>query len=107
MAKGMKAAVVHAFGPALTIEQVPVRTPASGQVRVRVSARGVCHTDLRAADGDWPVRPALPVILGHEGAGTVTAVGPGVTTLKEGDRVGVPWLHRACGTCEHCLTGWE
>jgi propanol-preferring alcohol dehydrogenase len=107
MAKGMKAAVVHAFGRALTIEEVPVPTPEPGQVLVRVIASGVCHTDLHAADGDWPVKPALPFIPGHEGAGTVAAVGPGVTTLKEGDRVGVPWLHRACGTCEHCLTGWE
>jgi alcohol dehydrogenase, propanol-preferring len=107
MAKGMKAAVVHAFGRALTIEEVPVPTPEPGQVLVRVIASGVCHTDLHAADGDWPVKPALPFIPGHEGAGTVAAVGTGVTTLKEGDRVGVPWLHRACGTCEHCLTGWE
>jgi len=107
MAKTMKAAVVHAFGKALAIEEVPVPTPGPGQVLVRIVASGVCHTDLHAADGDWPIKPTLPFIPGHEGAGTVAAVGAGVTALKEGDRVGVPWLHSACGVCEHCLTGWE
>ncbi len=70
-------------------------------------ASGVCHTDLHAAAGDWPVKPTLPFIPGHEGAGYVAALGPGVTTLKEGDRVGVPWLHSACGACDDCITGWE
>jgi len=107
MAKTMKAAVVHAFGKALAIEEVPVPTPGPGQVLVRIVASGVCHTDLHAADGDWPIKPTLPFIPGHEGAGTVAAVGARVTALKEGDRVGVPWLHSACGVCEHCLTGWE
>jgi propanol-preferring alcohol dehydrogenase len=107
MAKTMKAAVVHGFGRPLAIEEVPVPTPGPGQVLVRVVASGVCHTDLHAADGDWPVKPTLPFIPGHEGAGTIAAIGPGVTTLKEGDRVGAPWLHRACGLCEYCLTGWE
>ena len=74
---------------------------------VRIAASGVCHTDLHAADGDWPVKPHLPFIPGHEGAGHVAALGRGVTTLKEGDRVGVPWLHSACGHCEYCQTGWE
>ena len=107
MAHSMKAAVVHAFGQPLAIEQVPVPTPGPGQVLVKVVASGVCHTDLHAADGDWPIKPTLPFIPGHEGAGTVAALGSGVTTLKEGDRVGIPWLHRACGICEYCLTGWE
>jgi alcohol dehydrogenase, propanol-preferring len=107
MAKTMKAAVAHGFGRPLAIEEVPVPTPGPGQVLVRVVASGVCHTDLHAADGDWPVKPTLPFIPGHEGAGTIAAIGPGVTTLKEGDRVGAPWLHRACGLCEYCLTGWE
>ncbi len=70
-------------------------------------ASGVCHTDLHAADGDWPVRPTLPFIPGHEGVGFVAALGAGVKGVKEGDRVGVPWLHTACGHCEHCITGWE
>lgn len=105
--KTMKAAVVHAFGQPLQIEEVAVPDVPSGQVLVKVIASGVCHTDLHAADGDWPVKPTLPFIPGHEGVGYVAAVGAGVRGLKEGDRVGVPWLHTACGHCEHCLTGWE
>ncbi len=103
----MKAAVVHAFREPLTIEDVPVPEVRSGQILVKLAACGVCHTDLHAADGDWPVRPRLPFIPGHEGVGTVAAVGAGVKHVREGDRVGVPWLHTACGHCEHCLTGWE
>lgn len=103
----MKAAVVHAFGQPLRIEEVPVPEVPAGQVLVKVVASGVCHTDLHAADGDWPVKPSLPFIPGHEGVGYVAAVGKGVHALKEGDRVGVPWLHTACGHCEHCITGWE
>jgi alcohol dehydrogenase, propanol-preferring len=107
MAKMMKAAVVNAFGKPLQIEQVPVPTPGWGEVLIKVIATGVCHTDLHAADGDWPVKPALPFIPGHEGAGVVAAVGSGVTGLKEGDAVGVAWLHDACGGCEYCVTGWD
>lgn len=103
----MKAAVVHEFGQPLRIEEVPVPTVVSGSILVKVAASGVCHTDLHAANGDWPVKPSLPFIPGHEGVGYVAAVGAGVTTVKEGDRVGVPWLHTACGHCEHCITGWE
>ena len=105
--KLMKAAVVHAFGQPLQIEEVPVPDVPLGQVLVQVVASGVCHTDLHAADGDWPVKPSLPFIPGHEGVGYVAAVGAGVKGIKEGDRVGVPWLHTACGHCEHCITGWE
>ena len=107
MSRKMRAAVVHKFRGPLTIEEVPVPEPGPGQILVRVAASGVCHTDLHAADGDWPVRPKLPFIPGHEGVGHVAALGAGVTSLKEGDRVGVPWLHSACGECEYCLTGWE
>ena len=103
----MKAAVVREFGRPLQIEEVAVPDVAPGQVLVKVVASGVCHTDLHAADGDWPVKPALPFIPGHEGVGFVAAVGAGVKYVKEGDRVGVPWLHTACGHCEHCITGWE
>ena len=103
----MKAAVVHAFGTPLTIQEVPVPEVPRDRVLVRVAACGVCHTDLHAADGDWPVKPALPFIPGHEGVGHVAAVGADVRSVREGDRVGVPWLHTACGRCEHCLTGWE
>lgn len=107
MSRKMRAAVVHKFREPLTIEEVPVPEPGPGQILVRVAASGVCHTDLHAADGDWPVRPKLPFIPGHEGVGHVAALGAGVTSLKEGDRVGVPWLHSACGECDYCLTGWE
>lgn len=103
----MKAAVVHTFGQPLQIEEVPIPEVTAGQVLVKVVASGVCHTDLHAADGDWPVKPTLPFIPGHEGVGFVAALGKGVTGIKEGDRVGVPWLHTACGRCEHCITGWE
>lgn len=107
MAKSMKAAVVREFGKPLTIEEVAIPTPGPGEVLVKILATGVCHTDLHAADGDWPVKPSPPFIPGHEGAGIVAAVGPGVTRLKEGDPVGIAWLHDACGACEHCVTGWE
>ncbi|HEY9103036.1 alcohol dehydrogenase AdhP [Chitinimonas sp.] len=103
----MKAAVVHAFDQPLVIEEVPIPEVPPGQVLVKVEASGVCHTDLHAARGDWPVKPSLPFIPGHEGVGYVAKVGAGVRGIREGDRVGVPWLHTACGCCEHCLTGWE
>lgn len=107
MSGTMKAAVVRAFHAPLTIEEVPVPDPGPGQVLIKLAASGVCHTDLHAACGDWPVKPILPFIPGHEGVGHVAAAGAGVQRLKEGDRVGVPWLHSACGYCEHCLGGWE
>jgi alcohol dehydrogenase, propanol-preferring len=107
MTEMMKAAVVRSFGNPLAIEEVPVPVPGPGEVLVKIMASGVCHTDLHAADGDWPVKPKLPFIPGHEGTGVVTARGAGVTSLKEGDPVGIAWLHDACGACEYCMTGWE
>ena len=107
MVKTMKAAVVRAFGKPLTIEDVPVPVPGPGELLVKVIACGVCHTDLHAASGDWPVKPVPPFIPGHEVAGVVAALGPGVTDFKEGDPVGVAWLHDACLSCEYCETGWE
>lgn len=107
MATTMKAAVVQRFGAPLAIEEVSVPKPGPGEVLVKIVATGVCHTDLHAADGDWPVKPVPPFIPGHEGAGIVVAVGAGVTQWKEGDRVGIAWLHDACGSCEYCYTGWE
>jgi alcohol dehydrogenase, propanol-preferring len=103
----MKAAVVTAFGQPLEIREVAVPPVGPDQVLVKVEASGVCHTDLHAAHGDWPVKPEPPFIPGHEGVGVVARVGRNVTRLKEGDRVGVPWLHTACGHCSHCRTGWE
>jgi alcohol dehydrogenase, propanol-preferring len=107
MDKTMKAAVVHGFGKPLTIEEVEVPCPGARDILVRIEACGVCHTDLHAAEGDWPVRPTLPFIPGHEGVGHAVAVGANVGHVKEGDRVGIPWLYSACGHCEHCLGGWE
>ncbi|MCX8474795.1 MAG: alcohol dehydrogenase AdhP [Sphingomonas sp.] len=107
MAKTMKAAVVRAFGAPLSIDEVPVPEVQPGMIQVAIQASGVCHTDLHAAEGDWPVKPNPPFIPGHEGVGYVSAVGAGVTNVKEGDRVGIPWLYTACGHCRHCLGGWE
>lgn len=107
MAK-MKAAVVREFGKPLAIDEVPVPDVVPGSILVKIESCGVCHTDLHAAEGDWPVKPSLPFIPGHEGVGYVAAVGAGVNgSVKEGDRVGVPWLHTACGACVHCAGGWE
>ncbi|KQX01942.1 alcohol dehydrogenase [Massilia sp. Root418] len=107
MSKMMKAAVVRAFNQPLQIEDVAVPTPGPGQVLVKIAACGVCHTDLHAACGDWPVKPDPPFIPGHEGVGYVAEVGAGVKHVKAGDRVGIPWLYSACGHCPHCLGGWE
>jgi alcohol dehydrogenase, propanol-preferring len=103
----MKAAVLHAFGKPLTIDEVPTPTPGPGEIVVKIEASGLCHTDIHAAHGDWPIKPKLPFIPGHEGVGIVEAIGPGVTRVKEGDRVAIPWLGYACGLCEYCTTGWE
>ena len=103
----MKAAVVRQFRQPLSIEEVALPTVGSGEVLVKIEASGLCHTDIHAAHGDWPVKPSLPFIPGHEGVGIVTAVGPGVTRVKEGDRVAIPWLGSACGVCEYCTSGWE
>jgi propanol-preferring alcohol dehydrogenase len=76
-------------------------------VLIRVEACGLCHTDIHAAHGDWPVKPALPFIPGHEGVGLVESTGSGVVEVKEGDRVAIPWLGYACGACEYCGSGRE
>ena len=105
--KTMRAAVVEKFGAPLSLREVPVPSPGPGQALIQIIATGVCHTDLHAADGDWPVKPTPPFIPGHEGAGVVVKLGPGVTHLEVGGRVGLAWLHSACGHCEFCLKGWE
>jgi len=103
----MKAAVVTAHGKPLQITTVPVPEPGYGEVLIKLQTSGVCHTDLHVRDGDWHIKSRIPVIPGHEGAGTVAKLGAGVTNLKLGDRVGCAWLHDACGACEHCMQGWE
>lgn len=103
----MRAAVVTQFRRPLELREVPVPQPGRGQVLVRVRACGVCHTDLHTVHGDWPDKPELPRIPGHEAVGEVVELGPYVERLAVGDRVGVPWLHKACGRCEQCMSGWE
>jgi len=103
----MQAAVVTEFGKDLRIQSLPIPTPGRGEALVRVITTGVCHTDLHAAEGDWPVKPTPPFIPGHEGVGEVVALGEGVTDLAVGDLVGNAWLWSACGDCQYCRTGWE
>ena len=103
----MKVVVSEEPGQPVVIKEVDVPEPGPGQVLVKVTATGVCHTDLHAINGDWPVKPKEHLIPGHEGVGTVVAVGPGVTDLKVGDVVGNAWLGNACGVCEYCRTGRE
>jgi len=99
-----RAAVVHEFHAPLSLDQVPAVKLAAGQVRVKVEASGLCHTDIHAAHGDWPVKPSPPFIPGHEGVGIVVEAAPDVTEVVLGDRVAMPWLGYACGTCDHCVS---
>ncbi len=103
----MRAAVVSELGAPLSITDLDLPEPGPGEALVKLETSGICHTDLHAARGDWPVKPAPPFVPGHEGFGTVMAVGAGVTNLEVGDKVGNAWLWSACGQCEYCRTGWE
>ena len=103
----MKAAVVHDFNQPLQIDEVPIPEAGHGEVLIKVETSGLCHTDIHAAHGDWPVKPHPPFIPGHESVGLVERVGPGVRGVREGDRVAVPWLGYACGACEYCASGRE
>lgn len=104
----MKAAVCNEWGKPLEIKKVEIPNKIGpNQCLVRIKASGVCHTDLHACEGDWPVKSILPLIPGHEGCGEVIAVGSSVTRVKVGEKVGIPWLYSACGECEYCTTGRE
>ncbi|KZW99123.1 alcohol dehydrogenase [Pseudoalteromonas luteoviolacea] len=103
----MKAAVAHEFKAPLRIETLAQPEVTQGTVLVKIAACGVCHTDLHACHGDWPVKPKLPLIPGHEGVGTIVAKAEDVKHLSIGDNVGISWLHSACGHCELCLQGNE
>nr|WP_242702134.1 alcohol dehydrogenase AdhP [Arthrobacter cavernae] len=103
----MHAAVVTEFGRELQIQEIERPTPGPGEALVRLITSGVCHTDLHAAEGDWPVKPKLPLVPGHEGVGEVVELGEGVKDLAVGDLVGNAWLWSACGECQYCRTGWE
>ena len=102
-----RAAVVHDFHSPLTLEEVVAKPLEPGQIRVKLEASGLCHTDIHAARGDWPVKPSPPFVPGHEGVGIVVELGPAVSEIALGDRVAMPWLGYACGTCDHCVSGWE
>jgi propanol-preferring alcohol dehydrogenase len=102
-----RAAVVHEFHAPLSVEQIEAPELTAGQVRVKVEASGLCHTDIHAAHGDWPVKPSPPFVPGHEGVGIVVEIAPDVSEVAVGDRVAMPWLGYACGTCDHCVSGWE
>lgn len=101
------AAVVEKFGHDVTIKEVALPEPGPFQALVKVLTSGICHTDLHALEGDWPVKPEPPFIPGHEGIGEVVKLGPGEHDVKVGDIVGNAWLWSACGTCEYCITGRE
>ncbi|MET1061015.1 MAG: alcohol dehydrogenase AdhP [Nocardioides sp.] len=103
----MQAAVVTSFTSPLEIQDRPVPVPGAGQVLVRIEASGLCHTDIHAAHGDWPVKPTPPFVPGHEGVGIIESLGAGVTNRSVGDRVALPWLGHACGHCDYCISGWE
>lgn len=103
----MRAAVVAEFGAPATVEEREVPRPGSGQVLVRLEACGLCHTDIHAMRGDWPVKPNLPLTPGHEGVGIIEGLGEGVTTREIGQRVAMPWLGHACGECRYCVDGRE
>jgi propanol-preferring alcohol dehydrogenase len=107
MSRTMQAAVLHRIGDPLVIEPRQVPEPGAGEVLIRVTACGVCHSDLHAVKGDWDPLPSLPLIPGHEVTGHVAAVGSGVTGLATGQPIGVPWMYSACGSCEFCLSGME
>jgi len=98
--------VLRRPGAPLEWTTLPDRTPGAGEIRVRVTACGVCRTDLHVVDGDLP-NPGRPVIPGHEIVGRVDALGEGVKHLKLGQRVGIPWLGYTCGSCSYCACGRE
>ncbi len=103
----MKAAVVTDFHSPLQVQDVPIPEPGPDEVLVRIEASGLCHTDIHAAHGDWPVKPVPPFIPGHEGIGHVERIGSAVTNRAVGDRVAIAWLGYACGHCRYCIGGWE
>lgn len=102
----MQVMVLTAPGAPLRLQERQDPTPGPGDVRVRISACGVCRTDLHVVDGELP-HINYPIVPGHEVVGRAEALGPGVTALKIGERVGVPWLGYTCGECRYCKSGQE
>lgn len=107
MSDTMLAAVVREFGAPLRLEEWPIPEVGPHDALVKVDYTGVCHTDLHAIEGDWPIKPVPPFVPGHEGHGTVIAIGDQVTNVAVGDHIGNAWLWAACGECVFCLTGRE
>ena len=103
----MRAVVVHSFDAAPRVEEVAKPVAGPDEIVVKIEASGLCHTDIHAAHGDWPVKPEPPFVPGHEGVGIVCELGPGVTEVALGDRVAMPWLGYACGMCDYCVSGRE
>jgi propanol-preferring alcohol dehydrogenase len=103
----MRAAVVTSFTAPLEIQERDIPEPGAGEVLVHLETSGLCHTDIHAAHGDWPVKPGLPFVPGHEGVGIIEKLGDGVTTRAIGERVALPWLGYACGDCRYCVDGRE
>ena len=102
----MQAMVLQRPGEALRLVERSDPRPAAGEVTIRVAACGVCRTDLHVVDGELP-NPKLPIVPGHEIVGRIDVIGDGVTALRAGQRVGVPWLGRTCGQCRYCRTARE
>lgn len=102
----MKAMVLEKVGELLKLRELPIPKPGKGEVQIRVHACGVCRTDLHVFDGDLK-EPKLPLILGHEIVGTITKLGDGVKELTVGERIGVPWLGKTCGSCSYCISDRE
>jgi propanol-preferring alcohol dehydrogenase len=102
----MQAMVLQRAGGPLEWSQLADRRPGPGEIRVRVTACGVCRTDLHVLDGELP-DPKWPIIPGHEIIGRIDAIGPGVAGLSIDQRVGIPWLGHTCGVCQYCLSGRE
>jgi propanol-preferring alcohol dehydrogenase len=106
----VKAQILREARPAednpLTLADLPVPEPGPGQIRLRVRACGVCHTDLHLVEGELDL-PKLPIVPGHQIVGTVDSLGNDVTRFSRGDRVGVPWLYSTCGQCDYCRRGQE
>ncbi len=102
----MRAAVLERVRTTVVVKNVATPAPGPGQIGVRVSACGVCRTDLHIVDGELP-GPKLPLVLGHQVVGTVAEIGEGVSGFSRGQKVGIPWLGYACGTCRYCTSGRE
>lgn len=103
----MKAGIVKQFGDTINIENTEKPQPGKYQALVKLISTGVCHTDLHAMEGDWPVKPSPPFIPGHEGVGIVEELGEDAINFEVGDMAGNAWLWSACGNCEYCRKGWE